>query len=556
MRSSSPSRSATVALALTLAVLPSLAKADTCDENGSGTSDGAETLVGLRDSLPPRPCGPAALPNGGTIRTSRMPAQWPASRIGAPIARFIPADATVVEHAVTSGSSPQETHWLDANGDGAYDLRVTTTTGASGPRRSVDFTQPDGTRVLLWEGENGRVDWEQRGWPGEPFENSFDRNDDGVVDDLRTGCPDRPTTIYLLDPSATDRSARSGGNALGVDPSMLQMPHAIVPESDPMQVTWYEDIERADVRVRLDLGATIPPLSPELLARVTGVKVTGNWLAGGGRATVTRDGNTLLIEATNVDGAIWLGKAPILRLAVAGQPEKLVALVSPKALVDDTVSELAAERHSAESVRKQLAILRESVASAERNLANVVTRWDGEIARRKEALAAADVRIAETRPSAADSWNAATPSARLRALEALAAAGTTTPAEGASAAALLERARGEGAPSAAGLDPAVADLALAFHENARDPESGFVAALVESRQLRLEDLPYYEGLAATERAENEAYWEQRLEYATGAVAELEVELAEREARIGAFEAGERSRWTATTTHEPYTFENS
>jgi hypothetical protein len=108
--------------------------------------------------------------------------------------RHVPPIAQRVSFSAPPGEFAEN---FDTNGDDVIDVVVTRyTDGRVG--RNIRKTYTDGREVIYWGDQWGRVYWEQRRRPDGLFENGFDRDHDGELDDLRVGKPGYPTTIYLL----------------------------------------------------------------------------------------------------------------------------------------------------------------------------------------------------------------------------------------------------------------------------------------------------------------------------------------------------------------------
>ena len=160
-------------------------------------------LVGCAATADPDPSGAGELGTGGKSDAlgcdpgitvvDTIPEQTPPSRLGTYLPDYLPADRSPIETRQADGSTYE---LYDTDDDGEADLHVKSE--ESGAYDYAHWYYPNGDGLILWTNDAGYVDWEQRYTADGDFENSFDRDDDGNIDDLRMGEAHCLTVSYRL----------------------------------------------------------------------------------------------------------------------------------------------------------------------------------------------------------------------------------------------------------------------------------------------------------------------------------------------------------------------
>lgn len=469
-------------------------------------------------------------------KTEHLPEQDPPSRIGRPIADFVPGEEK--RSHVYPPVQGQQVSTYDVDGDGTDDVRVNRSAGST----SVDLLDEN---TILWADRQGAVYWEQR-TQGDRFENAMMK--DGlrflVRGDRRTG----RTVRYELETGKIGRS-RGATRLENVDSARLTMPQAEVRE--PMRVVWHADFELGEVSGALDLGDLRPPLTPQALGGITSVDVQPTFLGAQGQLEASVEGGVLRFTAKDVDPGAWLSAAPIFELQLQSGATQTVAALSPRMIVDDTAPMLRQWADDIPQWEDAITRLSAELPSVEARIADpskIATHYDARLAEARTALDQAEAKVTELRPALLADWLHATPEDRDTALGMLLEGGALPQAQ---LAALAEEraALSEGSPDAERLVAAgIGDVALAAFETVTQGAEGPFRAALEEQLSLTADVADYEARAREEREAKVVELGKRERY-------LERQIALFQARIAGLrlQMERHQPFTATSRHRPYTY---
>ena len=424
-----------------------------------------------------------------------MPAQWPPSRLGDPIADYLNG-----ENVEVTGSS-------------------------------VRFITEDGTDVILWSNDEGNVDWEQRsgdGW----FENSFDQDDNGYIDDLRVGhrCLTARYERHALVPGYKEEVPRSYPTpSAAPDPNDLTHPHAVLLESRSIYAKLDESIDRGDIQFRVLWSDFLPAVSSETIASIDEIRPVDAWTSGAESWEVLQDPAGFSVRVTNVDLGNWHAVTPLVELKrTAGEPV-ILAIFSEKLLQDETIPSTKTAENARDFAEWHIENYQQTIARADAFIADpttLPTEYDRSVNAHQNRLEEIGVELESERPGVALAWDSASRSEQASALELLRGAfHAELQSDLDELKAQLERQK----VSSAHVSESIRDYVLAAHHSTLG--GGRFTDLVNER-IRVEDqLSYALGEQAARREQLKNDWLARRDTARAGLAEAEENLRNARRRL-------------------------
>ncbi len=485
--------------------------------------------------------------NGPVTAVTVMPPQWPPSRIGDPIADYIPANLGAPDREIADGDSVVR-FWDNPMPETS---RISVSY-ANGAIVVVSVEETDGSSLLLW-GDNGFVYWEQRQDEASGrFENSFDQDRNGYIDDLRTGVTGCLEHSYRLSEEAAAKQEVRGNRSELPAASELISPHAELRESRSLVIAWDREIERAEVSYRVLWSELVPALPRDVVTNATEVRVSENWLAGADEVEMHFDAAGFSFRAKNVYGSAW-GSAPIIQVLATGRAPEEIALFSPKFISDDTINQRESATETVEATDQHIAYLETEIAQAQAAVANpndINEAVLNDIEAAETRITELDAEITAARPDVAARWDAATREAQFAAVDAI--QGAVSEEQRQQLDALRTKLAQATVPSSQ-LPPESQDLALAALLGTQgEPNHVFVLQVTERQELVQTELPKLRQTLTEANSQTVAYYQRRIDDLSQTLDQAKSLRRETEARLRRLERAP-SLSLLGTQHKPYTF---